>query len=133
MPYDNTSMRFSETATTSGRLTGREVSIRPRESTQTIDWEELREPGMPEDLRPTCELIGTTDGNAFTLIGTVRMCLKRAGYPEKANEFSARAMEGDYDHVLRTIMEYVEVTGPDAESVVGDTCIDGPLTNYGSW
>lgn len=73
------------------------------------ELEDLKKPGIPEHLRPECQLIGT-DGNAFALIGTVSRCLKRAGFPEKAHEFLHRAMQGDYDHVLQTIMDYVEIT-----------------------
>lgn len=51
------------------------------------------------------------DGNGFAIIGRVRAALRDAGVPsEEIEAFSAEAMAGDYDHLLRTVMEYVEVT-----------------------
>ena len=54
------------------------------------------------------KLVGN-DGNAFTILGTVRTALKRAGHKDLAAEFMKEAMSGDYDHLLQTAMEYVEV------------------------
>lgn len=56
----------------------------------------------------TVKLVGT-DGNAFALIGKVRQALRRGGYGELVEEFTKEATSGDYDHVLQTIMEYVDV------------------------
>lgn len=59
--------------------------------------------------KPTVELIGQ-DGNVFSIIGRVSKALKRAGQPEKAKEFSDKAMSSEsYDAVLRLCMDYVEV------------------------
>ena len=49
------------------------------------------------------------DGNAFVILGTVKNALKRAGHSELVDEFMAEAMNGDYDHLLATVMDYVEV------------------------
>jgi hypothetical protein len=57
--------------------------------------------------KPTVRLVGE-DGNAFGIIGRVSRVLKRID-PKIASEFTAEAMSGDYDHVLQTCMEYVEV------------------------
>lgn len=48
------------------------------------------------------------DGNAFFIMGRVSGALKRGGHPELATEFIKEAVKGDYDHLLRTVMEYVE-------------------------
>jgi hypothetical protein len=57
--------------------------------------------------KPTVEL---SDGNAFVVIGACRRALRRAGVPtERLDAFSADAMSGDYDHVLRTAMRWCEV------------------------
>jgi len=48
------------------------------------------------------------DGNAFAILGRVSKALKRGGYPEMVEPFMKEAMSGDYDHLLRTAMEYVE-------------------------
>ena len=50
------------------------------------------------------------DGNAFFILGRVRQAMKRAGCTaEEMTEFSNEAMSGDYDHLLQTVMEWVEV------------------------
>ena len=49
------------------------------------------------------------DGNGFVIAVTVRRALERAGHTEAAKEFFADALSGDYDHLLQTAMEYVEV------------------------
>jgi hypothetical protein len=54
-------------------------------------------------------LVGT-DGNAFLLVGKVRHAMRRAGIPQE--EISAvveEAMSGDYDHLLQTLMDTVDV------------------------
>lgn len=56
------------------------------------------------------ELIGS-DGNAFAVLGNVKAALKRGGVPqEEIDEFLAEAMSGDYDHLLQTVMAWVEVS-----------------------
>ena len=64
---------------------------------------------MSEPLYPvTVKLIGE-DGNAFAIISRVSKALRKAGYKNVAEEFMAEAMKGDYNHVLQTVMKYVEV------------------------
>lgn len=59
--------------------------------------------------KPTCKLVGT-DGNAFSIIGKVSQCLKKAGLKNAAEEFSKRAFSaGSYDNLLQIVMEYVDV------------------------
>lgn len=50
------------------------------------------------------------DGNAFMIIGRVARALRRAGEAKAAEEFTEEAMKGDYDHVLQTVLRYVDVT-----------------------
>jgi hypothetical protein len=60
--------------------------------------------------KPECQLFGE-DGNVFSIIGNVRRTLKRAGQPEKADEFSKRAFDAkSYAEVLGIVEEYVEVS-----------------------
>ena len=55
------------------------------------------------------ELLGT-DGNAFALIGVVQKALKKAEVSkEEINEFFDEATSGDYNHLLRTCMTWVNV------------------------
>lgn len=56
----------------------------------------------------TVKLVGE-DGNAFAIIGRVSQALKRGGHADLAKEFQKEAMSGDYDHLLQTAMEYIEV------------------------
>lgn len=62
---------------------------------------------MPE--KPTCRLVGT-DGNVFAVIGTVTRCLKTAGQPERAEEFTKAAFASrSYNEVLGLCFDYVDV------------------------
>ena len=57
----------------------------------------------------TVELTGH-DGNAFSIIGQVAQELRRNRVPaEEIDAFRKEAMSGDYDHLLRTCMRWVEV------------------------
>lgn len=51
-----------------------------------------------------------TDGNAFALLGRVSQGILEAG-GEKSDviDFQDEAMSGDYNHLLRTCMEWVNV------------------------
>jgi len=55
------------------------------------------------------KLVGE-DGNAFAILGRVTKALKRAEVPQKEIDlFYREATEGDYNHLLRTVMRWVEV------------------------
>ena len=54
------------------------------------------------------KLIGQ-DGNAFFIIGTVRKALLKEGMGQEAKEFMEKATSGDYNNLLRVVMEYVDV------------------------
>ena len=54
------------------------------------------------------KLVGE-DGNAFSILGKVQKALMKAGYRQEADDYMNEAKQGDYDHLLRTTMEYVEV------------------------
>ena len=57
----------------------------------------------------TVELTGT-DGNAFAVLGKVQRELRHGGAtPEQVAEFHAEATSGDYDHLLQTVMRWVQV------------------------
>ena len=50
------------------------------------------------------------DGNAFHILGKVRAALRRAGESQEFIEaFTKEATSGDYNHLLVTVMEVVEV------------------------
>ena len=55
------------------------------------------------------QLIGE-DGNAFSIISRVSRALRKGGATDaERKEFFDEAVSGDYDHVLQTCMEWVEV------------------------
>ena len=61
------------------------------------------------DHTPEVELVGH-DGNAFAILGKVSKALKQAGADkEYIDEYMKKATDGDYDHLLRITMEYVDV------------------------
>lgn len=50
------------------------------------------------------------DGNAFMIISRTRVKLRAAGVPaDEIEQFTHEAMDGDYDHVLTTVHEWVRV------------------------
>ena len=56
------------------------------------------------------QLVGN-DGNAFSILGNVSREMRRGGVPrEEIDAFMDEAMSGDYDHLLRTCMEWVDVS-----------------------
>ena len=53
----------------------------------------------------------STDGNAFAILGKVINGIKSAGgTSEDVRAFQDEAMSGDYDHLLRTCMDWVNVS-----------------------
>lgn len=50
------------------------------------------------------------DGNAFAVIAAVTKALRKAGVDRaEINEFTSEATAGDYNHLLRTCMTWVNV------------------------
>lgn len=50
------------------------------------------------------------DGNAFAILGRVTKAMKRAGLTEdQIKEYKDDATTGDYNHLLVTTINYVEV------------------------
>ena len=63
----------------------------------------------PEE-KPEVRLVGN-DGNAFAIMGTVAKALRKAGADEEyITQYKDESMSGDYNHLLRVAMKYVEVT-----------------------
>jgi hypothetical protein len=50
-----------------------------------------------------------TDGNAFAILGRVQRGILQSNQPHLADAFMQEATSGDYDHLLVTCMQYVEV------------------------
>jgi hypothetical protein len=51
------------------------------------------------------------NGNAFNILGAVTGAMRESGEVPEAEilEFFKEATDGDYDHLLRTCMEWVDV------------------------
>ena len=65
---------------------------------------------MPKYPNIDVELVGE-DGNALAIVGRVARALRRADVDAaEVDEFRREALSGDYDNVLRTAMEWVEVS-----------------------
>ena len=63
----------------------------------------------PMAEKPVLELVGQ-DGNAFSVLGKAIGVARNAGWSkEKIEEFRQEAMDGNYDHLLQTCMEYFDV------------------------
>ncbi len=59
--------------------------------------------------KPAVKLLGE-DGNAFVLLGKSIQALEEAGYSqEEIDRFTKQATGGDYNHLLGTVMEWLEV------------------------
>ena len=57
----------------------------------------------------TVNLVGE-DGNARAIVGKVRKALWQADVPNPViGDFIKEATKGDYDHLLRTVYEWVNV------------------------
>ena len=55
------------------------------------------------------DLIGQ-DGNAFAILGAVTKAMRRAGVSQEERDlYTKEATSGDYNHLLATTMDWVEV------------------------
>lgn len=56
------------------------------------------------------QLVGE-DGNAFVILGRAGKALRQGGATEaEIAEFRKEAMSGNYDHVLQTVMSWMETS-----------------------
>ncbi len=59
--------------------------------------------------KPKVKLLGYS-GNSFAILGQVSRSAKKAGWSqERLNKFQEEAVSGDYDHLLRVVMEHFDV------------------------
>jgi hypothetical protein len=59
--------------------------------------------------RPRVRLVGR-NGNAFAVLGAATKALLEAGWTQDERDaFLAEATSGDYDHLLATVMEHLDV------------------------
>lgn len=66
---------------------------------------------VPDELiKPDVQLIGK-DGNAFSILSTVKKALREAGNSKEVIEaYDKQAMFGSYDHMLQVSMEFCNVS-----------------------
>ena len=70
---------------------------------------------LPAGLQKVKVSLVGEDGNAFLILGRATRAMKKAGYPKDViDSFLKEAQSGDYDHLLQTVMEWVDE--PDDES-----------------
>lgn len=61
------------------------------------------------DNKPRVRLVGR-DGNAFAIMGRVKQALQKEGADQEyIDKFIEECVAGDYDNLLRTVMEYADV------------------------
>jgi hypothetical protein len=76
------------------------------QSDRQRNGEIMSEPRYPDVV---VQLTGN-DGNAFTILATIQKALKRAGVEKsEIDAYFTDSTAGDYDHLLRTAMEWVTV------------------------
>lgn len=69
----------------------------------------MRQATEPKHPKITVALVGG-DGNAFAVLGAVDGALRRGGVSvEERAKFREEATAGDYGHLLRTAMAWVDV------------------------
>lgn len=55
--------------------------------------------------------LSVSDGNAFSIMGKVTRAMKQAKVPaEIIKQYTDKSMGGDYNNLLQTAMDYVDVT-----------------------
>jgi len=59
-------------------------------------------------MKPKVKLVGE-DGNAFNILGKVKLALQKAGLYEQAEQYQKEATSGDYDHLLYVTNQYVDI------------------------
>jgi hypothetical protein len=63
------------------------------------------------------------NGNAFSILGRVHKALRQAGVPKaEADAFVTEAQSGDYDHLLQTVMRWVQVDLPELDDNIQVEC-----------
>lgn len=63
----------------------------------------------PKFPHVTVKLLGE-DGNAFFILGAVMKAMRRAKVSEEdITKFREEATSGNYDHLLQTVMSYVNI------------------------
>lgn len=71
---------------------------------------QMNEDNGPKYPEIEVELIGQS-GNAFMILGLMNKALRKGGVPqEERDAFQAEATSGDYDHLLRTCVKWVNVS-----------------------
>jgi hypothetical protein len=65
---------------------------------------------MPKYPDVVVELDDENDDDASAILSRVKRALAQAGVPdEEIEQFTSEATAGDYDHLRRTVMAWVEV------------------------
>ena len=87
---------------------------------------------MPKYPDVQVRLLGE-DGNAFAILGRVRKALQKAGHGVAVEEFTKEATAGDYDHLLRTVLEWVSTDDDEEDEEEWDEDEDETCPECGCW
>ena len=69
----------------------------------------MEEEATMNDLKPEVNLIDQ-DGNAFAILARCQSAARRAAWDERyLEEFLDEATAGDYNHLLKTVMDYFTI------------------------
>ena len=60
------------------------------------------------------------DGNAFAILGRAQKALRRAGKGDLVEQFHQEATGGDYNHLLRTCLEWFDVDVDEDQELCND-------------
>lgn len=63
---------------------------------------------MPKYPHINIPMVGE-DGNAFSILARVQRIMKQNGLKDEVSAFHAEATSGDYDNLLRTVMNWFAV------------------------
>lgn len=84
----------------------------------------------PKHPNVNVQLVGE-DGNAFSILGRVKAALRKAGISKNEQDaFLDEAMSGDYDHLLQTVMGWVNTDS--AEEASDSQDMEGELDEISS-
>ena len=82
---------------------------------------------MPKYPQVNVKMVGE-DGNAFSIIGRVLTAMRKGGVTvAEVKKCQDEMMEGDYDHLLQTVMKWVNVDREEIDEEVADSERDQDL------
>ena len=76
---------------------------------------------MPKYPQVNVKMVGE-DGNAFSIIGRVLTAMRKGGVTvAEVKKCQDEMMEGDFDHLLQTVMKWVNVDREEIDEAIVDS------------